>query len=381
MYPTASLVENGARLTPRVVIVDDSPVGTEALAAHMEIEGFQAETYNDSLEALDALRANPPDIVLMDVMMPGMNGLALLKALRAHPSTAEVPVIMLTALDESDDIVRGLDLGANDYVTKPPQLEVLAARVRTQLHLKRLQDQRQRDIAELRRLSNIKDKFLQIAAHDLRTPVHNITLGLDLLTRYYERSNCEIQEFESITRTMTNALGIMRSIVNDFLDLQAIRSGSVDLDIQPVNLNTLVQNVLEQYAAYARQKDVEIRASFDPELPGSNGDPNRLTQVIANLVSNAVKFSPRGSVIGVRTRVVNRRQLLEVADSGPGIPEDEMPLLFQEFARLSPQPTGGEKSSGVGLSIAQQLVELHGGKIGARSKPGHGSLFWVELPI
>jgi signal transduction histidine kinase len=106
-----------------------------------------------------------------------------------------------------------------------------------------------------------------------------------------------------------------------------------------------------------------------------------LTQVIANLVSNAVKFSPRGSVIGVRTRVVNRRQLLEVADSGPGIPEDEMPLLFQEFARLSPQPTGGEKSSGVGLSIAKQLVELHGGKIGARSKPGHGSLFWVELPV
>ncbi len=381
MYPTASLAENGARLTPRVVIVDDSPVGTEALAAHMEIEGFNAETYNDSLEALDALRANPPDIVLMDVMMPGMNGLALLKALRAHPSTAEVPVIMLTALDESDDIVRGLDLGANDYVTKPPQLEVLAARVRTQLHLKRLQDQRQRDIAELRRLSNIKDKFLQIAAHDLRTPVHNITLGLDLLSRYYERSNCEIPEFQNITRTMTNALGIMRSIVNDFLDLQAIRSGSVELDAQPLNLNTLVQNVLEQYTAYARQKDVEIRASFDPDLPDSTGDPNRLTQVIANLVSNAVKFSPRGSVIGVRTRVVNRRQLLEVADSGPGIPEDEMPLLFQEFARLSPQPTGGEKSSGVGLSIAKQLVELHGGKIGARSKPGHGSLFWVELPV
>src|SRR5690606_23472106 len=147
----------------------------------MEIEGFHAETYNDSLEALDALRANPPDIVLMDVMMPGMNGLALLKALRAHPSTAGVPVIMLTALDETDDIVRGLDLGANDYVTKPPQLEVLAARVRTQLHLKRLQDQRERDILELRRLSDIKDRFLQIAAHDLRTPVHNITLAVDLL--------------------------------------------------------------------------------------------------------------------------------------------------------------------------------------------------------
>ncbi|HPV06567.1 MAG TPA: ATP-binding protein, partial [Aggregatilineales bacterium] len=117
------------------------------------------------------------------------------------------------------------------------------------------------------------------------------------------------------------------------------------------------------------------------DLPPSLGDPDRLAQVIANLVSNAIKFSPPGSVVGIRTRQVMRRQLLEVADSGPGIPQEEMPLLFQEFARLSPQPTGGEKSSGVGLSIAKHLVELHGGKIGARSKVGHGSLFWVELPI
>ena len=382
MYPAAHPSDNNsAHPTPRIVIVDDSAASTDALATHMSLEGFHADTFNDPLEALEALRDDPPDLVLMDVMMPGMNGLAVLKALRAQPATAQVPVILLTALDDTDDIVRGLDLGANDYVTKPPQLELLAARVRTQLNLKRLQDQRERDIAELRRLNAIKDKFLQIAAHDLRTPVHNITLGLDLLTRHYQKSDCKIAEFDTITRSMNNALGIMRSIVNDFLDLQAIRSGSIELEPQPMRLNALVESVLEQYAPHAQQKRIELRLGLDPDLPESIGDPNRLTQVIANLVSNAIKFSPPGTVIGVRTRQVNRRQLLEVADSGPGIPQEEMPLLFQEFARLSPQPTGGEKSSGVGLSIARHLVELHGGTIGARSKLGHGSLFWVELPV
>lgn len=345
------------------------------------MEGFHAEAYNDPLEALEILRIEPPDLVLLDVMMPGMNGIAVLKALRAQPATAEMPVIMLTALDETDDIVRGLDLGANDYVTKPPQLDVLSARVRTQLNLKRLQDQRQRDIIELRRLSAIKDKFLQIAAHDLRTPVHNITLGLDLLDRHYKNTDIELPQYDTIMRTMQNALGIMKSILNDFLDMQAIRNGSIELDLQPISLNQLVTDVLEQHAAYAEKKQVEVRISLDPELPDSAGDPNRLTQVISNLVSNAIKFSPPDTVIGVRTRQVMRRQLLEVADSGPGIPEEEMSMLFQEFSRLSPQPTGGEKSSGVGLSIAKHLVELHGGKIGAKSKIGHGSLFWVELPL
>ncbi|HQE19603.1 MAG TPA: response regulator, partial [Aggregatilineales bacterium] len=358
MYPPTNSPDNGAHPMLRIVVVDDSPFSTDALVTHMQLEGFDAVAYNDPLEALEALRADPPDLVLLDVMMPGMNGLEVLKTLRAQPSTAGVPVIMLTALDETDDIVRGLDLGANDYVTKPPQLEVLAARVRTQLHLKRLQDQRERDILELRRLSDIKDRFLQIAAHDLRTPVHNITLAVDLLNRHYQRTNCEIPQFDSIMRTMQNSLNVMRSIVNDFLDMQAIRSGSIELALQPVRLNDLVQSVLEQYEQYGRQKNIDLRVSLDPDLPPSLGDPDRLAQVIANLVSNAIKFSPPGSVVGIRTRQVMRRQLLEVADSGPGIPQEEMPLLFQEFARLSPQPTGGEKSSGVGLSIAKHLVEL-----------------------
>ncbi len=366
---------------PRIVVVDDSPASTDTLARQMALEGWDVRAFNDPFEALEAIRADPPDLLLLDVMMPGMNGLAVLKAVRAQPPTADLPVIMLTALDEADDVVRGLDLGANDYLTKPPQFEILAARVRTQLKLKRLQDQRERDIAELRELSALKDKFLQIAAHDLRNPLGNITFGIDLLEQELARLETPVPNAATILQAMHNAASIMRSIVNDFLDLQAIRSGKVEMNWQPVSLNKLIEAVVAQYQTYAKDKNVALRTYLDADLPDTMADPDRLTQVLGNLVSNAIKFSPPGSAVGVRTREVNRRLLVEVADNGVGIPEAEIPLLFKEFARLSPRPTGGEKSSGVGLSIARQLVELHGGKIGVRSKVGQGSLFWFELPI
>lgn len=368
-------------LVPRIVIVDDSADSTSILAQQMELEGFEAITYTDPFEGLQALRAQPPDLVLLDVMMPGMNGIALLKALRAQPSTADVPVIMLTALDETDDIVRGLDLGANDYVTKPPQFEVLAARVRTQLKIKRLQDQRKEDIIELRQLGNLKDKFLQIAAHDLRGPLHNFALGVQVLEQRHADVGAPIEEFDIVVNTMEGAISLMRSIINDFLDLQTIRSGRIELDLQPIVLNDIIRSLVTQYQETAADKDIAIRTDLDPSLVETMADPDRVTQVVANLISNAIKFTPRGGRVGIRTRQENRRQLAEVVDTGVGIPQDEMHLLFQEFARLSPEPTSDEKSSGVGLSIAKHLVELHGGRIGARSRLGQGSLFWFELPV
>jgi two-component system sensor histidine kinase/response regulator len=367
--------------TATIVIVDDSADSTSILVQQLELEGFTAIAYNDPFEGLQALRAQPPDLVLMDVMMPGMNGIALLKALRTQPSTVDVPVIMLTALDETDDIVRGLDLGANDYVTKPPQFEVLAARVRTQLKIKRLQDQRKEDIVKLRQLSSLKDKFLRIAAHDLRGPLHNFAMGLQVLEHRHVDVGSPIEEFDIVADTMQGAISLMRSIINDFLDLQAIRSGRIELDLQPVVLNDIIRSLVTQYEETAAEKNIAIRIDLDPTLAETMADPDRLTQVIANLISNAIKFTPRGGRVGIRTRQANRRQLTEVVDTGVGIPEPEMELLFQEFARLSPEPTGGEKSSGVGLSIAKHLVELHGGRIGAKSKQGQGSLFWFEIPV
>jgi signal transduction histidine kinase len=374
-------VEYGEEQVWRIVIIDDSPETCDVLVRQMVLEGYQANCYTDPLEGLEALKADPPDCVLLDVNMPKITGMELLSRLRANPGTEELPVIMVTASGDVSDVVQGLDLGANDYITKPPQYEVLSARVRTQLKMKGLQDQRQRDIIELSNLSSLKDKFLQIAAHDLRNPLNNIVLGIDLMDRFYEQSGTEIENFEKLINTMRGASGVMRSIVNDFLDFQEIRTGEIDMTLQPISLNALVESVIDQYQAYAEEKGVEVRVMLAPGIPEVSGDPDRLMQVISNLVSNAIKFSPRGATVGVRSRQQDNEAILEVVDTGPGIPEEELPLLFQEFSRLSVKATGGEKSSGVGLWIARKLIEMHGGEIGVKSKVGHGSLFWFTLPL
>jgi signal transduction histidine kinase len=373
--------EYGEERVWRIVIIDDSPETCDVLVRQMVLEGYLADYYTDPLEGLEALKADPPDCVLLDVNMPKITGMELLSRLRANPGTEEVPVIMVTASGDVSDVVQGLDLGANDYITKPPQYEVLSARVRTQLKMKGLQDQRQRDIVELSNLSSLKDKFLQIAAHDLRNPLNNIVLGIDLMDRFYEQSGAEIENFEKLINTMRGASGVMRSIVNDFLDLQEIRTGEIDMTLQPLSLNALVESVIDQYQTYAEEKGVEVRVMLAPSIPEVSGDPDRLMQVISNLISNAIKFSPRGATVGVRSRQQDGEVILEVVDTGPGIPEEELPLLFQEFSRLSVKATGGEKSSGVGLWIARKLIEMHGGEIGVKSKVGHGSLFWFTLPL
>jgi signal transduction histidine kinase len=368
-------------LTGRVIVVDDSIETADVMVRHMRLEGFDARSLNDPVVALEQIKADPPDVVLLDVNMPRMNGMEVLERLRSYPPTTELPIIMVTANNEPVDIVRGLDLGANDYLTKPPQFEVLAARVRTQIKIKRLQDQRRKDIAELRELSAIKDKFLQIAAHDLRNPLNNIVLGIELLGRVYPDTERPIERFDEILGTMRSAANVMRSIANDFLDLQAIRTGSIQLNRKPVSLNEMARSIVAQYQAQADAKELVMRVILDESLPPVLVDEDRMVQVISNLVSNAIKFSPAGATVGVRTRAVNGQVMVEVVDTGPGIPPEEIPLLFQEFVRLSNKPTGGEKSSGVGLSIARQLVELHGGRIGVKSQVGKGSLFWFTLLV
>jgi two-component system sensor histidine kinase/response regulator len=364
----------------RVIVIDDNPMTSETLVMLLEAEGFDAQAINESVRALESIKATPPDLVLLDVMMPGMDGLALLEAIRSHPPTAELPVIMVTALDEIMDVVRGFELGANDYLTKPLQSEVLIARVRTQVKLKRLQDQRLRDIERLRTLDALKDRFFQMAAHDLKNPLNNFTIGLNLLTRFTPQDEETAGQYQRVFEVMRDAANAMRTLIGDFLDYQALEAGQIELNLRPVALNPLIEAVVQQFHAYAERKGVSLHTALDPDLPQCPGDPDRLTQVIGNLISNAIKFSLHDTRVEVRTKAAGDRLRVEVEDNGPGIRADEIPLLFQEYARLGNRPTGGEGSTGIGLSIVRHLVELHGGDVGAESQVGAGSTFWFEIP-
>ena len=366
--------------TPTILVVDDSHEANRVLCVLLGHEGFLVKSAYGGEEAIEMILDDPPDLVLLDVMMPEVDGLEVLRQVRQHPETVELPVIMVTALGDTQDVIQGLELGANDYLTKPPQFEILAARVRTQLKLKALQDQRRQDILRLRELDALKDKFLQIAAHDLRNPLNNIVMSAELLDEHKEEFAQIDPEFKRILKMVRMAIRMMQSIINDFLDLRAMESGQLELQREQTSLNYVLEQALLQFGSYAEQKEVDVRSDLADNLPDCFADPDRLMQIASNLIGNAIKYSHLGGSVIVTSRLHDGCLRVEVQDDGPGIPEEEMPLLFTPFSRLSNKPTGGEKSSGVGLSIARHLVELHQGTIGAESEAGVGSTFWFEIP-
>jgi two-component system sensor histidine kinase/response regulator len=363
-----------------VIIVDDVPESVRFLDQLLTHEGYRVDVAHSGTHALELIFKDIPDLVLLDLMMPGLNGRELLQILRHDPRTEEIAIIMLTAVDTVEDVVDCFELGADDYLTKPAEFEVLLARVHTHVNLKRLRDQRRRDIARLKELDTLKDKFLQIAAHDLKNPLNNFTIGVEVLSRLTPTIKEEFPDYEKVLGGMRDTIGTMRIIIDDFLDLQALEAGQIELTTELVSINEITDKVIQQFTAYADGKQTTVNADLADDLPRCDADPDRLNQVASNLLSNAIKFSPPGSEIQVRTKRTGDFVRLEVEDNGPGIPPDEVPLLFEEFTRLSNRPTGGEVSSGVGLAIARTLIEMHGGQIGVDSQMGKGSVFWFEIP-
>lgn len=363
----------------RILVVDDSPEARSILCRLLAFEGFETYEAENGQRALSAIPEWSPDLVLLDVMMPQMDGLTTLEHIRQTHPASSLPVIMVTALGSTHDVVDGLERGANDYITKPPQFEILAARVRTQLRLKHLEDQRRKTIEQMRELNAMKDKFLQIAAHDLRNPLNNIIVGTEMVRRIV--GDQVEEDLKHVLSSMRTAGQMMVGIVNDFLDLGAMQAGRLELRLDLLNLNETVEGATTQFNAYAAEKQTALELRLSPEVGQITGDAARIAQVTANLVSNAIKFSPTGARVVVRTRLEGDLAYVEVVDNGPGIAEEELPLLFQDYARLSNKPTGGERSSGVGLSIARRMIELHGGRVGVRSKVGVGSMFWMMLPV
>jgi signal transduction histidine kinase len=357
----------------RILIVDDEPMNVMLLERLFARE-YEVVTASNGADALDVLSKKPFDCLLLDIMMPGMSGLHVLEKLRADPQTADVPVILVSALSDRQDVVRGLRMGANDYVTKPIEMDVLSARVHTQIMLKQLQDQRKLAIAELERAQELKDQLLRIASHDLKSPLANIGM-IRFLLRDALADNPTVLEFVDMLDSVSEH---MLAVVRDFLDTAAIQSGELDLVPEILPVSSLVEEVCEQYRLPALRKQITLES--DDVQGDVHVDRMRTVQALDNLVSNAIKYSPINTTVSVSSRVEDDIVRISVVDAGPGIPADEKARLFTQFGRLSTRPTGGESSTGLGLWIVKHLITIQGGRVGVDSTPGGGSTFWVELP-
>lgn len=350
-----------------VLIVDDNEMNRDMLCRRLAREGYDVSSAADGTQALDACEKNDFDLIVLDIMMPGISGLDVLKTLRKQHTVMDLPVIMATAKNQSEDVVEALQLGANDYVTKPIDFPVLLARVRTQMNL--------------RRLSQQKDEFVRIASHDLKNPLLIISTTARIVEQRVPPGTPMTGESYQMLATISRHARTMERIIKDFLDFQAMEDGRLSLDLEPTDLNAVTKQVVDNNSEYAKSKAVAV--AFEPATPLSlvRADPDRLYQVVQNYLGNAIKFGPRNSSVIVRTLEDEREVVCEVEDSGPGLTVEDMKKVFSKYARLSNKPTGGEKSSGLGLAICKELITLHEGQVGVRDNPqGPGVTFWFRLP-
>ena len=351
-----------------LLVVDDNEDNLRMLSLRLTRRGYRVETASGGRQALGLIEKSKFDLVLLDIMMPEMDGYEVLETLRKTHTITNLPVIMATAKDESEDIVRALKLGANDYVTKPIDFPVLLARVQTQL--------------TSRSLSQLKDEFLRIASHDLKNPLWSVQTASEMVEELVPVGGVMTEQAAKMLGMVGRQARHMQQIVADFLDFQAAEDGQLSLTLGPANLNEVARRSVETNLDYASRKGITLTLELDEGLPIIQADKDRLGQVAQNLVGNAIKFSPKnGGPTVVRTRLETGLALVEVCDSGPGLNETDMGQVFGRYARLSNRPTGGEKSSGLGLAICKQMIELHGGKIGVRNNTERGSTFWFSLPL
>ncbi len=355
------------KVTGRLLVVDDNDLNREMLSRRLERKGFEVVSASDGRSALKLVEEDNFDLMLLDIMMPGMTGIEVLDILRKRFSPAELPIIMATAKTQSEDVVAALSLGANDYVTKPIDFAVLLARVDTHLKLKNL--------------FKLKDEFLGMASHDLKNPLFVIVCQAYLIASKVPVGSVMTEEaMEMVTKIAQHSKN-MQKIIADFLDFQAVEDGHIRLNQEVVDLTILGQKVVENFEPYAAEKEITLRFlnCSDNRRPLIYGDPNRLEQVVQNLVGNALKFNPPSGCVTVEVHCSDSKVDFMVRDKGPGLTEQDLERVFIHFGRLSRRPTGNENSSGLGLAICKKLVELHDGDIGAHNNEDGGACFWFSL--
>jgi DNA-binding response OmpR family regulator len=310
---------------PRLLIVDDDPF-IRHLMRDLFSEGFEVTLVSGGSEALEVLAKQPFDAVLLDMMMADLSGLAVLERIRQTPAYADLPVILMSARSAGPDVVRGLELGASDYITKPVDIPVVRARVQGQIRLKRRMDERKREIEHLQHEQEIKDRFFRIASHDLKGPLTNIRIA-----QFYLRNLVgDDPDVANVLDAIETTIESMQEVVDDFLDTAALQQGALKLNFEAVQVEELLWEVVTQSTMSAQRKNIALIVG--QAVGAVRADAGLAQQILGNLISNAIKYSPWGSAVTLSSEIVGRRYVFGWPIRGPASRQPSA----TSFSRRSP---------------------------------------------
>lgn len=354
----------------RILIVDDQEANLQVLGTMLGQLGFDIVTATDGEQALGRIAAQRVDLVLLDVLMPGIDGFEVCRRIREQPDLAHLPVIFLSSADDKEFVVRALGAGGVDYVTKPFHKAELASRVRTHLALKAARD-------SLRQLAEDKDELLGILAHDLKSHLGGMQMSAQVL--HQRAVTMGEPRLELMSGNILHATNQMFAFVKEFLANSSAERG-VEIKLEPVALQEVAAEGVRHYTEAAQRKEIMLHFESAEENVFVSADRAALDQVLDNLISNAIKFSPAGKNVWVTVAAIPGGAECRVQDEGPGFTDEDKALIYGRYRRLSATPTGNEPSTGLGLSIVKKLMHAMGGELRFESTPGQGTTFLLQFP-
>jgi len=374
---------------PLILVADDVPANVELLYDQLAMLGYRVISAVDGPSAVEMCFAKKPDLCILDVAMPAgslrvddrSTGFEVCRRLKRDPRTERIPVIFVTALNDTTDRVKAIEAGGDDFLTKPHNRQILSARVRSLLRLKFATDALDDSYRKLRELEKVRDDLMKMIVHDLKTPLTSVLASLEMALDgdFGEVSEMQRRVLGDAETKAEDLLGL----IGDLLEVARIEENAIDLDLQPIAPAAFVSEIVQEWAVRFQQEGAKVFVDVADDAPVIEADKGLLKRVFANLIQNAITHTASGVEITILAHrdTATGGILYTVADNGPGIPPEYHELIFRKFERAKQPEVPRVRSSGLGLAFCKLAVEVHGGRIWVRSTEGKGSQFHIALPV
>lgn len=381
MNETADQPETG--ILGNILLVDDTPANLKVLTELLKEYNYKVRAVPSGKLALKSVAHSQPDLILLDINMPEMNGYEVCQQLKENPETAHIPVIFISALDDVQDKIQAFRQGGVDYITKPFQIEEVHARIKTHLTIDALQRELQEknlrlesQLGQLQEMQSMQDTWLNMVVHDLRVP---LTGAIGYVSLVAENASAVPAPFAYYIQLAHKSLESVKIALENIIDLGKMERGKISLTYAKLELISSLRDWLDEIELIASQHQFEVH--LPPAPIEVMADPLLLKRIVFNLLTNAFRLTKLGKRVQLSLNLENEWIYLAILDQGPGIPEEYREKIFEKFVQVQLSHRSDPTSSGLGLTFCKMAIEAHRGQIGVESEVGKGSTFWFRIPL